>query len=91
MATKYETLGNGDHAVIALHGWFGSAAAWHTLRPHLNGSRFRYVFPDFRGYGARKSEPGTHTIDGAAADVLSTADELGSTGSRWSGTRWAAP
>ncbi|WP_151772173.1 alpha/beta fold hydrolase [Streptomyces abyssomicinicus] len=73
----HEEYGEGPHAVIALHGWFGSAAAWRTVRPHLNGAEFRYVFPDYRGYGSRLHETGDHTLKEAAADVLALADRLG--------------
>jgi pimeloyl-ACP methyl ester carboxylesterase len=60
-----------------LHGWFGSSAAWRSLQPHLDGARFRYVFPDYRGYGTRVAESGTHTLEEAAGDVLALADDLG--------------
>ncbi|MEU4744690.1 alpha/beta hydrolase [Actinosynnema sp. NPDC023658] len=70
-------VGEGDHAVIALHGWFGSAAAWQPITPYLDGTRFSYFFPEYRGYGARKDVPGAHSIAEAAADVLALADELG--------------
>ncbi|MEV4644261.1 alpha/beta hydrolase [Saccharopolyspora sp. NPDC049357] len=77
MSTGHEEIGGGAHPVIALHGWFGSAAAWRVLHPHLDASRFRYVFPDYRGYGARIDEAGEHTLAEAAADVLALADRLG--------------
>lgn len=70
-------VGSGDHHVIALHGWFGSGAAWAPLLPYLDGSAFTYVFPDYRGYGARKDDAGEHTIAEAAADALALADRLG--------------
>lgn len=72
-----ERLGEGPHAVLALHGWFGSAAAWGSLRPHLNGSEFSYVFPDYRGYGTREGIAGDYSIAESARDVLALADELG--------------
>lgn len=72
-----QRFGTGDHRVIALHGWFGSGSAWGALLPHLDGTKFSYVFPDYRGYGPRKSEAGEHTIAEAAADALALADELG--------------
>ncbi|GAB3686450.1 alpha/beta fold hydrolase [Saccharopolyspora tripterygii] len=77
MSVGHEEIGDGEYAVIALHGWFGSAASWRVLHPHLDTSRFRYVFPDYRGYGARIDEPGEHTLAEAAADVLALADGLG--------------
>ncbi|TVT39696.1 alpha/beta hydrolase [Amycolatopsis rhizosphaerae] len=73
----YVRVGTGGHVVLALHGWFGSANAWEALTPHLDGDRFTYVFPNYRGYGARRDVAGEHSIAEAAADVLALADELG--------------
>ena len=28
MASSHVTVGSGDHCVLALHGWFGSARGW---------------------------------------------------------------
>ncbi|MCC8249778.1 alpha/beta fold hydrolase [Saccharothrix luteola] len=70
-------VGEGDHAVIALHGWFGSATAWQPITPYLDGAAFSYFFPDYRGYGARMDVPGEYSIAEAAADVLTFADDLG--------------
>jgi pimeloyl-ACP methyl ester carboxylesterase len=70
-------VGSGDHKVLALHGWFGSGGAWGAFEPHVDGATFEYAFPDYRGYGARKDEPGAHTLSEAAGDVLAVADSLG--------------
>ncbi|WP_017559412.1 alpha/beta fold hydrolase [Nocardiopsis baichengensis] len=70
-------VGEGDHPVIALHGWFGSGEAWAPLWPHLDRRAFSYAFPDYRGYGRRKGETGAFTVAEAAADVLDLADALG--------------
>jgi pimeloyl-ACP methyl ester carboxylesterase len=77
VAEHYKRIGDGEHAVIALHGWFGSAAAWAPLWPHLDTRRFSYVFPDYRGYGTRRGVKGEHTIAELAADTLALADDLG--------------
>ena len=73
----YLRFGQGAHVVLALHGWFGSAHAWEALTPHLDGDRYTYIFPNYRGYGARKDVPGEHSIPEAAGDVLALADRLG--------------
>jgi pimeloyl-ACP methyl ester carboxylesterase len=73
----YLCVGSGEHAVIVLHGWFGSAKAWQPLWRYLDRDAFSYVFPDYRGYGARRGVPGEHTIAELAADTLQAADELG--------------
>ncbi|WNV82937.1 alpha/beta hydrolase [Umezawaea sp. Da 62-37] len=77
MNNDVSRVGEGDHAVIALHGWFGSAAAWQPITRYLDGTRFSYFFPDYRGYGARRNVPGDHSIAEAAGDVLALADDLG--------------
>lgn len=77
VSAAYERVGTGEHVVLTLHSWFGSANSWGSLTPHLDGDRFSYIFPNYRGYGARKGVSGDHTIAEAAADVLALADELG--------------
>jgi len=69
-------VGNGPHAVLGLHGWFGAAQAWQTLAPYLDGSRFSYYFLDYRGYGSRMGEQGQYTVAEAASDAIATADQL---------------
>jgi pimeloyl-ACP methyl ester carboxylesterase len=77
MAGSFVTVGSGDHHVIALHGWFGSALGWGHLPDYLNTGQFSYVFPDLRGYGSRRDEPGEFTMAEAAADAIALADDLG--------------
>ncbi|HVW41532.1 MAG TPA: alpha/beta hydrolase [Amycolatopsis sp.] len=73
----FERFGQGGHVVFALHGWFVPENGWESLIPHLDGERYTYVFPDFRGYGARREVAGEHTIPEAASDVLALADRIG--------------
>ncbi|HEX8006479.1 MAG TPA: alpha/beta hydrolase [Trebonia sp.] len=77
MASSPVTLGTGEHHVLAMHGWFGSAHGWGSLPEYLDGSAHTYVFMDLRGYGDRKQVSGKFTIEEAAADALALADELG--------------
>ena len=70
MTSSYRTVGSGDHHVIALHGWFGSAQGWGALPDYLDGARFTYVFPDLRGYGSRRDVAGEFTMAEAAAAEL---------------------
>ena len=77
MGGSYVTVGSGDHHVIALHGWFGSALGWGQLADYLNTAQFTYVFPDLRGYGSRRGEEGEFTMAEAAADAIALADALG--------------
>lgn len=71
------TVGSGDHHVLALHGWFGSARGWGSLPDYLDTAAYTYVFMDVRGYGDRKQVSGDFTMEEAAADALALADELG--------------
>jgi pimeloyl-ACP methyl ester carboxylesterase len=77
MAHSPLTVGSGDHHVLALHGWFGSARGWGSLPDYLDGSRFTYAFMDLRGYGDRQQVDGEFTMAEAGADAIALADELG--------------
>jgi pimeloyl-ACP methyl ester carboxylesterase len=77
MAEPPLTTGSGEHKVLAVHGWFGSARGWGTLPAHLDQARYTYAFLDLRGYGDRQQAVGEFTMEEAAADVLALADELG--------------
>lgn len=77
MASSPVTLGSGDHRVVAIHGWFGSARGWGSLPSYLDGASHTYAFMDLRGYGDRKSAAGEFTAEEAASDALALADSLG--------------
>ncbi|HLN68942.1 MAG TPA: alpha/beta hydrolase [Streptosporangiaceae bacterium] len=77
MAGSYVTVGSGDHHVLAVHGWFGSARGWGSLPEFLDGSAYTYVFMNLRGYGDRQDVAGEFTVDEVAADALAVADDLG--------------
>ncbi|MDQ3735301.1 MAG: alpha/beta hydrolase [Actinomycetota bacterium] len=70
-------LGSGPVRVIALHGWFGSAAGWGMLPELIDEDRYSYAFLDYRGYGSRRDETGDFSVPEIAADTLAAADELG--------------
>jgi pimeloyl-ACP methyl ester carboxylesterase len=77
VASSPVILGSGEHHVLAVHGWFGSARGWGSLPEYLDGSAYTYVFMDLRGYGDRMQVSGKFTMEEAAADALALADELG--------------
>ena len=77
MASSYVTVGSGDHHVLAIHGWFGSAGSWGSFPEFIDESAYTYVFMNLRGYGDRKQVTGEFTVDEAAADALAVADDLG--------------
>ena len=77
MLNTHLRLGQGDHPVIALHGWFGHARGWGPMTQHLDTHRFSYAFMDCRGYGGMKGAGGPYTIEQIARDALALADFLG--------------
>jgi pimeloyl-ACP methyl ester carboxylesterase len=74
---SYLTVGSGDHHVLAIHGWFGSARGWSSFPEFIDPSAFTYAFMDLRGYGDRKDVAGEFTVDEVATDALAVADDLG--------------
>jgi len=77
MTSSLVSIGSGDHHVLAVHGWFGSARAWGSLPDFLDRSAYTYAFMDLRGYGGRKQVAGEFTMEEAGADAIALADELG--------------
>jgi pimeloyl-ACP methyl ester carboxylesterase len=77
VASSYVTVGSGDHHVLAIHGWFGSARGWGSFPEFIDESAYTYVFMDLRGYGDRMQTAGEFTVDEVAADTLAVADDLG--------------
>ena len=77
MTSSFVSVGSGDHHVLAVHGWFGSARGWGSLPEFLDRSTYSYAFMDLRGYGDRKQIAGEFTLEEAAADAITLADELG--------------
>jgi pimeloyl-ACP methyl ester carboxylesterase len=75
--SSYVTVGSGDHHVLAIHGWFGSARGWSSFPGFIDGSAYTYVFMDLRGYGDRIQTAGEFTVEEVAADALAVADDLG--------------
>jgi pimeloyl-ACP methyl ester carboxylesterase len=77
MTSSVVSIGSGDHHVLAVHGWFGSARGWGSLPDYVDRSVYTYAFMDLRGYGERKQVTGGFTIAEAATDAIELADELG--------------
>jgi len=77
MALGHEIVGSGPGKVMVLHGWFGDHAIWASTFAFLDGKKFSYAFPDYRGYGASRSIAGKHTIAEISADAIALADSLG--------------
>ena len=70
-------IGDGEHQVLCLHGWFGSAQGWGYWPEVADRHGYTWWFPEMRGYGARRDETGEFTMKEYAADALAMADEAG--------------
>lgn len=70
-------VGDGEHQVLCLHGWFGSADGWGYWPEVADATSYTWWFPEMRGYGARRGETGDFTMREYAADALAFADEQG--------------
>jgi hypothetical protein len=52
VASSYVTVGSGDHHVLAIHGWFGSARGWGSFPQFIDGSAYTEltILPDAGHY-----------------------------------------
>lgn len=73
---KLRTLGSGSHAVVCLNGWFGHAGDWGPWEDMLDRDMFTWIFPDYRGYGSRRSESGEFTLDEITSDLVEALDDV---------------
>jgi cytochrome P450 len=49
--TEMKKIGDGDHHVLCLHGWFGSADGWGFWPDVADTSSYTWWFPDMRAAG----------------------------------------
>ncbi len=73
----FSTLGNGPETILVLHDWFSDQTSYDSIRPYLNTGLYKFVFIDLRGYGKSKSIYGACTLEEAAKDIVTIADNLG--------------
>jgi pimeloyl-ACP methyl ester carboxylesterase len=73
----YETTGTGPRGIVVLNDWLSDTSTWDGARAYLDGGSATWAFADLRGYGRSKGEPGEHTVEEAAGDVLELADARG--------------
>lgn len=77
MNIPHRVVGSGPHHVLAMHGWFGCAERWGPFPDYLDTDALTVHFVDHRGYGSRKAETGTYSLDEWADDMLAVADAAG--------------
>lgn len=62
MANAPVIRGSGEHHVLAVHGWSGSARGGGSLPEYLDGSVYTCAFMDQRGYGDRMQVGGHYPM-----------------------------
>lgn len=73
----YESHGEGDSAVLLIHGWGMSCRAWDNVLPVLLEAGHRAVLIDHRGCGASDKDFTDMGIAAITGDVVRLVDELG--------------
>lgn len=71
--------GEGDQAVLLLHGWPDTAYLWRHQIPALTKAGYRVLAPDLRGFGRsdKPEEMGAYRVREHVADAVAVLDEAG--------------
>ena len=68
--------GEGELAVVFMHGWTDDLHVWGPVIAELSGSGFETVQLDLAGFGDRTQADGPFTFDRFAADLLAVVDAV---------------
>jgi pimeloyl-ACP methyl ester carboxylesterase len=72
----YRDIGNGDEALLLIHGMAGSSETWRAVIPQLS-RRYRVVAPDLLGHGQSAKPRGDYSLGAFAVWLRDFLDELG--------------
>jgi pimeloyl-ACP methyl ester carboxylesterase len=70
----YRTRGEGDTALVFMHGWAGSGAYFDSMIDHVDPDLAYCVTLDFPGHGGSAEPPGPYSLDLLADTVVAVAD-----------------
>jgi pimeloyl-ACP methyl ester carboxylesterase len=70
----FKTAGEGQHNLLLMHGWAGSADNWNGFIRALDPQAFRAIAYDFRGHGDSDQATAGFTDERLAKDALAVAD-----------------
>lgn len=73
---RYEASGNGEPAIVFVHGWSCDRSYWREQTPHFAKSR-RIVAVDLAGHGESGLGRERFTVEAFGADVKAVVDALG--------------
>jgi pimeloyl-ACP methyl ester carboxylesterase len=72
----YRDVGNGDDALLLIHGMAGSSETWRAVIPQLS-KNYRVVAPDLLGHGQSAKPRGDYSLGAFAVWLRDLLDELG--------------
>ncbi len=72
----YRDVGEGDEALLLIHGMAGSSETWRGVIPQLS-RRYRVVAPDLLGHGQSAKPRGDYSLGAFAVWLRDLLDELG--------------
>ncbi len=72
----HRIFGSGSVTVIIIHEWLGNHENWQDMRSYLPLEGVRWVLADLRGYGWSRDVAGSFTLEEAASDIMTLADQL---------------
>jgi pimeloyl-ACP methyl ester carboxylesterase len=84
--------GDGEPAVLLLHGFPQNATEWAAVTPVLDAAGLRTIAPDQRGYspGARPADAAAYSLAECTADALALLDAFGVEKAHVVGHDWGA-
>lgn len=76
ITTAYDLVGSGLNTLLLVHGHPFNRSMWRPQLPLTQGSSWRLLTPDLRGYGETTVVPGKTTLAAFAADLIALLDHL---------------
>lgn len=74
---NYKSFGNGDEAIILIHGWGGNLDLWNEHIPHLRRTRNRALSISLRGHGESDKSQTVYSMDLYARDIEAVMRDAG--------------
>jgi pimeloyl-ACP methyl ester carboxylesterase len=71
----YQDVGNGDEALLLIHGMAGSSETWRAVIPQLS-TKYRVVAPDLLGHGQSAKPRSDYSLGAFAVTLRDLLDEL---------------
>lgn len=77
ITVSYDDAGSSENSLLLVHGHPFDRSMWRPQVRGLDGSDWRVIVPDLRGYGQSSAASGKVTLDVFAQDMAALLDRLG--------------